>query len=89
MDPDGRDIELDGTESEQYIILDLINSLSEQQYKIQDSFLVLDDDNKNLFGSSEYSSAINVLIQTGHTKIRIGEYYEDENGHDVPLPKIT
>jgi hypothetical protein len=86
VDPDGMEIEILGDETNQSKILNLINSLSNQQYTIVDGKLKKDDDKKNSYNSSFYSDSINYLIENGTTSIQIGNTYIDENGKQILLP---
>ncbi|MFA6937493.1 MAG: RHS repeat-associated core domain-containing protein [Treponema sp.] len=87
VDPDGNEIDIEGSDTEKKALLNMINSLSEQTYKIDNNKLVKDGNNKNQYGSIQYSNAVNNLIDTGTTTIKIGNTYTDENGKEIPLPK--
>ena len=86
-DPDGKNIIIDGDSDNRGIILSLINSLSETQYKYTETNeLEIDNTKINEKGSSIYSNAINNLINNGQTRIQLGNTYRNENDEQVPLP---
>ena len=90
IDPDGEDIIVDGDSDNRSTILNLINSLSETQYKYtENNELEIDNTKINEKGSSIYSNAINNLINNGQTRIQIGNTYRNENDEQVPLPLAT
>ena len=89
IDPDGREVNLEGDSISQNKILDFINSLSNTQYRIEDSKLVKDESKVNEKGSKIYSETINHLIENGTTSIQIADTYKDENGKQIPLPKAA
>jgi RHS repeat-associated protein len=85
IDPDGREIGIEGDETNQKKILEWINQYSKEQYAIvEDKLTKTDGVNEN--GSKQYSDKINYLIENGSTTIKIGDTYTDEDKKEQPLP---
>ena len=80
VDPDGRKIYVDEKSREQ--VLEWINMLSKDQYKIdKDGYLYLDGSTSELYHSQYYSDRINAAIDNDNIiSIQISDYY---GGHNI------
>jgi hypothetical protein len=85
-DPDGREVYIQGDEKEQNRILNMINSLSKDQYRLQYGYLEKIEGAENKNGSDTYSKSINNLIAKGHTMIKISDTYIDRNNNERDIP---
>jgi RHS repeat-associated protein len=87
VDPNGRELWIDGNEEEKRNVLNMINSLSKDQYRLQGSYLEKIEGKVNRNGSETYSEAINNLINNGVTSIKISDY--DLDNEPMTNPGVT